>query len=489
MKLYESIENSLSKLVNNVSESLLNEKKQEMSPEDEHDNKLLKSVLRKVYSGHTDLITPEERSAMTRNGLDTDYWGLSSATGSIDVRSVDNGLSGSRSFESKDEIDRINIADMGRKAKQRHDYHAMMNDWAAYRPNRGSKKTYIDDYDRIKSSSFNLLNLERQALNRKLQQNVDNLKKNLQYRKDKQKAINREYEQEDKYREVIINEIKKLKKELANLEDETSKRVDVQKDYYDKNEKDIRRLLDDKRKELEDKKKKRNESLVNEKFERMSPEDKRDSELILRAIRSAGAKPTEDELDALRRNEYGYNDSTGSIYSGTGYAGYNGNYFSGIVDSDDYEIPIYSKKADKINFAKLGRIQKERASKYKDGKQYAKRHRKKGAYGNKLTNDRYLQNYRMQDDINMFNSIINDRTADKNRLRQLDDERESTRDYLIKQISSLKKQLASVDSEYDERIERQKNYINQETQELNDKLKARRQKLEKRREERKNENK
>lgn len=242
-------------------ESLLTEKKQSISPEDERDNKLLRSAIRKIYNGKEDTLTNREQSAIERNGLDIGYWGLTTPekTRGTELTQSYNGLNGTKYFSDAFDLDKINLVDMGRKAKQRSEYTKYIDNWAYSFPKRNRKKLSKDFEGTPYSEDSNLLNLERQALNQKLFDDYDSLRSLVLEKKRREKGVNYEYEFGESKRQSLIDQIKALKKELSELDDEIEYRANNERERLYSAERDIKNLLNQKHDEIETKRKKRNE--------------------------------------------------------------------------------------------------------------------------------------------------------------------------------------------------------------------------------------
>ena len=258
--LYESISNSLNRNMNRM----LNEKKQQISPEDERDNELLRSALDKLSLG--DDLTEEEMDAIERNGFQVSNDTLRPAYGYVDSRTVYNpyhqpGYSNAnrrvtprRTFITNDEIPaNVNLADLGRKRKERMEVFGGELNSELFKPSfsRNAKKAY-NDYDGSRNQNIrNIENILRNNENNILHTNYRRMSSLLGKRDDAKEEVEKAYERETTERETLLQRIAQLKAELKNLE---SRREDRIKDSTDK----IDRINDLVRKELDRKKEKIN---------------------------------------------------------------------------------------------------------------------------------------------------------------------------------------------------------------------------------------
>lgn len=287
-KLYESIDGGLSRLVKRLTESSLLEKKQEISPEDEHDNELIRSAMKKRMGRFNAKLTPEEKDALKRNNIKDDKRAFITPNGYVEVDSyynqprIVNASSGTKNWygDSKarvfpeDKYERIdknaskwdpsnlrkvhkepevNIADMGRKQKERvnnriknrskeHHY----GDWDTpqyikdnrdiFQPERGAKKSYHGTdtvgYDSYRGRTVempvanlkgngnfkNRLDAERYEQNKRLQNNLNDLKSRMSRRTDLKKRREEVYGNTDNDRQVYLKEIERYKQLLRDLD-------------------------------------------------------------------------------------------------------------------------------------------------------------------------------------------------------------------------------------------------------------------------------
>lgn len=243
---------------------MLNEKKQQTSPEDERDNELLRLVLDKLSLG--DDLTEEEMDAVERNGFQVSNDTLRPAYGYVDNRTVYNpyhqpGYSNAnrrvtprRAFITNDEIPaNVNLADLGRKRKKRMEIFGGELNSELFKPSfsRNAKKAY-NDYDGSRNQNIrNIENILRNNNNNILHGNYRKMSSLLGMRDDAKKDVEKAYEKEAVERENLLQRIAGLKAELKNLESRRESRI---KDSTDK----IDRINDLVRKELDRKKEKIN---------------------------------------------------------------------------------------------------------------------------------------------------------------------------------------------------------------------------------------
>ena len=214
-KLYESIDGGLDRIIKKLSTNSLLEKKQEISPEDERDNELIRSAMTKRKNRFNAKLTPEEKDALKRNNIKDDKRTFITPNGYVDVDSyynqprivnastgTKNGYSDSKArVFPEDKYERINknggygdsnyrkihkdpevnLADMGRKQKERVNnriknietsYH--YGDWNTpqyvkdnrdfFQPERGAKKSYRGR-DTSRYDAYRRRNVERPFAN------------------------------------------------------------------------------------------------------------------------------------------------------------------------------------------------------------------------------------------------------------------------------------------------------------------------------------
>lgn len=267
--LYESLSRSLDNLIKTaVTESVLNEKKQEISDEDKRDNELIRSAIRKRNNRTNAKLTKEEKDALERNGYEVSDKLFRTANGYIDADRMYRLKPQNRYAQHNQNSDNtrifddekydyktgkfikypanVNLADMGRKQKERaknSDYGKYVvkhgsGDWSyAYEDdnliggtNRGAKKNKEKKYYRREpeftntkdypdgQNPGNRLVRERQAA----QNSIKGRDAITKYKADKERlsAMRKEtdYDKYEKERQKYINEIERLKKLLSGID-------------------------------------------------------------------------------------------------------------------------------------------------------------------------------------------------------------------------------------------------------------------------------
>lgn len=163
-----------------------------MSDEDKRDTELLKQIYLKMQKRSNAILTPEEKDVLTKYGLqrDRDVRSIRNQLGQIIVRQHEE----TPDAEGKKEFDVINYADRARKLPDRAEQAKHLNGV------RGITKTYQDS--------------ERDAENRDLTKNVDDMKLALKARKQQQAYLDN-YDEEQ---EAKINKLKaEYEQRIANL--------------------------------------------------------------------------------------------------------------------------------------------------------------------------------------------------------------------------------------------------------------------------------
>lgn len=259
-------------------EKLLNEKRQEISDEDKRDNDLLASLIKKLKLGYSEDITDEERDAAERNGYDIGSEYLYTYHGTVDANGIINNRhhtsnprsrtiyrkeylrdeDGNYKYDEngkkmyKDIPPNVNLADLGRKRKERAD---------KYRYLGGSPEVY-----RGHKKNRHWGNLEkdlRNLENARARDDYENLDGILEYRNDALRGIDRAYENEDSERESILQRIAELKSRLSALETERDDSVKRYQDKCKRANKEMDGFFTRKRKEIEDKRQKRSQKSDN----------------------------------------------------------------------------------------------------------------------------------------------------------------------------------------------------------------------------------
>ena len=264
---------------------MLLEKKQEISPEDERDNELLRSLLYKLRNANYSNITEEEEQAAKRNGfkINKGWDRLDSVYGYVDADygGVSSPFSSPTGMENGKLSKKVNIADVGRKRIERakrysdtdfdsfkvgdvygtHDSMAI-DDLYDSKPenNRGARKRY-KRYDRdMADNSANIEIYDRYLKNQALKRNYEKLKSLSKKRKSLNNDIEYLYNFEEEERKDIIRRINDLKQQLSTLSDRTEDSVNGKIELIKKGNKTIQDFLDNRRKQIADKKKKQGET-------------------------------------------------------------------------------------------------------------------------------------------------------------------------------------------------------------------------------------
>lgn len=313
--LYESLSRGLDNIIKTaVTESVLNEKKQEISPEDERDNELIRSAMTKRKNRFNAKLTPEEKDALNRNNIKDDKRTFITPNGYVEVDSyynqprIVNASSGTKNGYSdskarvfpEDKYERINknggygdsnyrkvhkdpevnLADMGRKQKERVNNRiknrvkdVYYGDWDTpryvkdnrdfFQPERGAKKSYRGrdtvEYDNYrgrhvekpfanlssKGNFKNRLDAERYEQNKMLQQNYNRIKAGVDERNRLKKNRNEIYNNTDADREVYLKEIERYKNLLKDLDNREAEQVRNATAEIDNQTAEIRQKLDD----------------------------------------------------------------------------------------------------------------------------------------------------------------------------------------------------------------------------------------------------
>lgn len=266
--LYESLNKGLDNLIKiTVTESVLNEKKQKISPEDERDNELIRSAIRKRNNRANAKLTKEEKDALERNGYEVSDKVFKTANGYINADSMyrikpdiktaqASNSKNTRIFDDRDydyktgrfieKPANVNLADMGRKQRERakngnYGKYLTRGGWGDYsftyetdnelgKSLRGAKKnktqmyygretefTNTKDYPSGQNPDNRLVQ-ERQAA-QKLIKGRDAITK---YRADKEKLSamrkSTDYDRYEQERQKYIKEIERLKKLLSGID-------------------------------------------------------------------------------------------------------------------------------------------------------------------------------------------------------------------------------------------------------------------------------
>lgn len=544
-KLYESIEGGLSRLVDKLSEDVLLEKKQEISPEDQRDNELIRSAMKKRIKNPSAKFSKKEQDALDRNGWTVDSGRdlgriFKTANGEIEMSKYRNAANSMRNYSKRpnfsiynyahsarpvDVVEKnyfrpddvypanVNLADMGRKQQERAKNRPSPN------PNRWSNSVEVRGSKKNGKKSFtNRLNAERTFDNDRtlgiVRSKYKDAKRDISAARDDieyaNRQIKRRYDSEDSNREYYIKKIAEYKKLLAELDSVTERDIEPYNDRVNTGKQNIKNTLDTLRAEFENRKKK-NESLLLEKRQPISPEDERDNELIRSALekrqKRSNAKLSKEEKDALERN--GYKVDGQSFYSANGYMSTswshqpNMNTYSAsnekrtprvfkdrITKRVERENPdpsqpwyrwdyVTTEYEPNVNLADRGRKQQERAKnriankkissyrpseyeKYFSPEKGAKKAKlghnadwninNRGNFRNRLDAERYEQNKNLQKNYDDMKKKLSDR-------KQLEVDREDvfsdtdlTRASYLKEIQRYKKLLQELDDREQERL-------------------------------------
>lgn len=268
----EQMFSSLDRLV----EDVLNEKKQEISPEDERDNELIRSAMRTRANGRSNArLSNEEKDALERNGwrvngkrFETDNGHIlfdDSANIPDEVVNQNKDVNfspvsykkkvfygpNSYAYNYKWETSKVNLADMGRKHKTRKDSYRSAYPFAIRQEERGQKhnKSKVEDEYDARYITGNHLDAEREYVSRKIKENpYAEAKRDVEFNKSRikryQKRIDDTYESSDTDREQYIKQINYYKNLLANLDSKTEERVSDYRRYINDEKAENDTLLD-----------------------------------------------------------------------------------------------------------------------------------------------------------------------------------------------------------------------------------------------------
>lgn len=267
-------------------ESLLLEKRYIPTPEDEKDDELLRSLIKKIWTGEDDDITDEERDAADRNGysINNYYSRLEPKYGSVSAVEVTNpyhsvGNTGNRRVLDKyirtNKLDsegnrikekipaNVNLADLGRKRKERDGKLSFGEEGKPeyYRDER--RLVHIPTYDGNDNTvtSDNTDNFEkvvRRKYNHSLKQDYDALNSKVETKNSVLQEIPKVYDRGEEQRSHLIQRIRELKARLNNLDAEIESSVEEKRNYVKSHQNDINSILDNKRKEIQKKREERN---------------------------------------------------------------------------------------------------------------------------------------------------------------------------------------------------------------------------------------
>ena len=506
MNLFESINNSLNNTVKNLSEEYLTEKKkkQEISPEDQRDNEIIRDLIRRSPSEEE--MTPEELDVLDRNGIRQSSYsrGFYTDLGSFDDEELNHDYVGGSKYIN-DKLDKVNFADMGRKQRERFDNHIYYNGSMLYGSavRRGRKKSPAND--NVGAHGPNELDIERQAINNRLGMSRRNLVHNKALIARNIADIEREETEANILRSTYLDVINSYKKKLKELDGESAEKVDSLANSTERLRKENDRLLQAKRdriKEIRDRRNSKNESFLLEKKVEMSPEDEEDNSIIRRMLdkyyNNRDYRPNQEERDVLNKHGLSFNgdwddylytdlstfDATDSQLDHNYYYHRTGDYSSGKRDKN------------KINFVDMARKQRDRKDYYQyyfDSEHLKSRRGKKKTkpgskfdygIGNNIQDiERMSHNKRLGKETNDFWGALGNRDYYRRRVDNVYNNAEKTRDDLLQKIRTLKKQLAELDgitekkaSEYSGYADRASKSIRQYLDDKKEKIQASRNK-------------
>jgi hypothetical protein len=508
MNLFESINNSLSNTVKNLSEEYLTEKKQkkEISPEDQKDNEIIRDVISKLRVSRYYRPTEEERKVLKKHGIDQYDDVLNTYAGSFDASENtlehDHIASAGGWRDRRRDPSKINFADMSRKQEEREEYYNhyfnIPGRLMLSRPRvlRGAKKQKGRKNSISYDSTRNTQEIERNIENARLRTANDKYKGLVRDKKSELRYADNAYENADSRRKEILDEINKLRATLRDLDSKADALANEHRGRANEIQKAIDTHIDDKRKELQalkDRKRQKNESLLLEKKYIPTPEDERDDALIRSALKKMYLdnqdEVTQEEKDAIERCGYELRLDSGVIYPEYGRVDARGVFnpihnrdntdqnttrvidkLINVRDKDLHLVYDENGKAKKeiypanVNLADLGRKRKERANKfsdYDDQPEY-KRYRKK-KYTNSWGEARYdsynfenqlrdAQEYLMRKDHRDAKRALynkKDILSDIDSAYNYNDER---RRAIRSRIEELKRELAGLDNYTDAKV-------------------------------------
>ena len=278
--LYESINNGLSKLV----EGTLNEANREFTPEEKADLELIRSAIRKKRDKASKAyINKAERDALKRRGFELDGKKFKTPGGYIEVGWDEPEIHGRNGYRRRyrDYYDNkentyvpksrviggkssdaywsrnygepnVNLIDMAPKQEERK-----KNQIADPSYSWRNDKFLIPERKKKKGSgkTENRLDAERYEQNYNLSKNYNQMKDMVKARKEQKDKIPGVYRQADKDKEYYLEKIKQFKDALREVDDKAEQRVAQIGDTVDRQTREMRRFLDDR------KNKKKTESL------------------------------------------------------------------------------------------------------------------------------------------------------------------------------------------------------------------------------------
>ena len=539
MNLFESINESLNKTVKNLSEEYLIEKKQkrEISPEDEKDNEIIRKIISKLKKDKYYHLSDEEIDILSKHDIDKYDDTIYTELGSFDTegnriehdRVIKGNGEGYYGRYPQSDPNKVDFVNMSRKQKERSKYYKDYFDTEGLRLNvprvfRGVKKKSDP------GGVFNTQSIERATENQKLKsvnnkyksmkRDLSTLNKNAEY----------QYSKAENDREEILNEIKRLKGILNNLDIEAEERAS---DYLQRAKTvrdDIDAYMNDKRTKLQalkDEKRQKNESLLLEKRYIPTPEDKKDDELLRSLIKKIWMGESDDitdeERDAADRNGYSINNyysrlepKYGSVsavevtnpYHSVGNTG-NRRVLDKYIRTNKLDSEgnrVKEKFPANVNLADLGRKRKEREGKLSFGEEGKPEHYRDerrlahlpSYYENNKTIDnpdnfenvvRRNYNHSLKKDYDALERKVETKNSVLQEIPKVYDRGEEQRSNLIQRIKELKARLNNLDSQIEASVEDKRNYVKSHQKDINDILDNKRKEIQKKREERNNGNK
>ena len=249
---------------NSKNESVLLEKKVEMSPEDEEDNNIIRRMLDKYYNNRDYRPTREERDVLNKHGLsfngDWDDF-LYTDLGTFDASDsqLDHDYycrsTGAYNSSNKRDKNKINFVDMARKQRDRKNYYKYYFDdnrtFGHTKANRGKKKNKPGSRLGYGLNGGNTQDIERMNYNRRLGKEINDFWGALNSRDYYRKRVDSVYDTAEKTRDDLLQQIKILKKQLAELDGVTEKKASEYTGYANDASKSIRQYLDDKKERIQ----------------------------------------------------------------------------------------------------------------------------------------------------------------------------------------------------------------------------------------------
>ena len=257
----------------------LNEKKQEISPEDQRDNELIRSAMKKRVSGRANTkLTKDEQDALERNGWTVDGRKFKTANANFEFKAPSrNGyysdsdrlvyLDDKRNYSrddapvgplyknyrdvSTDNYVPVNLADMGRKHIERAKNNPYKNvygyDLSGVKEKRGAKLqkgAKLDKNDNWNNRPLirNRLFAEREYGNPTQIGGYKDFYRDVASKdswiNDATKNIDREYDYSERDRKEYLRQIEYYKKKLSELDGRVDRDVQRQKERIDRYKKD-----------------------------------------------------------------------------------------------------------------------------------------------------------------------------------------------------------------------------------------------------------